>query len=314
LPEKEISWVNSGVSESFTPKTTFSNMLISFLSDQSKFNLKVDFNLTTNLTNEKHTFETIPIQSFVLSDYNKSFVCTGGRCGEQEPLGAVQLPTKAQVISELSDNNFTVELLLDFTEAPLNTTCFRIIESKMINCFYDDGILAYIGDDSIHIKVKDIQKDVLTDANFILPHIPTLTTVDNPIIPKEPAFNCKGITTGFEITNLYYQTDLNAFSIKVANNSGKRIYLISYNQDGDFSNGGISYQDFRNGASQDFGPVIVSQNSLPYPKGTITLYYTDSKPEPINPKVTNNGVTISDVPTPNGSVTITCSGKLDKFD
>jgi len=317
-PEKAINWVNSGVPQSLIPSTKFSDMLISFLSDETKFNIKIDFNLITNLTNEMHNLETIPVQDFILSDYNKSFVCAEARCGEQKPLGSILLPTKEQVIAEFSDNNFTVEILPNFPESPSDSTCFKIVESNLVNCFFDDGIISYIGDDAIYMKLKDIQRDSLTDANFILPYIPTLITAEKPIIPKEPSFSCHSVSTGFDVTDLYYQSDLNGFSIKLKNNMGKRIKLINASVEGDLSDWGFSFQDMRNGVTIDIGTIKISQDSIPYPKGTITIYYSnvtnsaETMSEGTNQKATRASfIIIEDIPPADGSATITCSGKVN---
>ncbi|MCX6803809.1 MAG: hypothetical protein NTY48_04545 [Candidatus Diapherotrites archaeon] len=174
-PQPEQYWTPNGTiyAQKFTPIMKLNAMTVFFLSDQTKFDIRTDMRITTNLTNANHESETLTTQSFVLSDYNKSYMCTKGKCVEQKINSPLVMPTREQATAALKDQNITIELMPKIAELPLDATCYQIVQTKMINCYLDDGVLAYMGNDTAHIKIKNIQRDVLTDVNFALPSIPT---------------------------------------------------------------------------------------------------------------------------------------------
>jgi len=173
--QPEQYWAPSGSInyQKFTPVMKLNKMTVFFLSNETKFNIRTDVTILTNLTNPEHTTENLTMQNFILSDYNKSFVCSKDKCVEQKMNSPLVLPTKEQAMATLNDQNITITLLPKIAVLPTDATCFQIVEPKMINCYLDDGVLAYIGNDTAHIKLKTIQRDVLTDLNFALPYIPT---------------------------------------------------------------------------------------------------------------------------------------------
>jgi hypothetical protein len=159
--------------QKFTPVMKLDKMTVFFLSNEIKFDIRTDVTILTNLTNPEHTTETLAMQNFILSDYNKSFVCSKDKCVEQKMNSPLVMPTKEQAMATLNDQNITITLLPKIAELPADSTCFQLVESKMINCYLDDGILAYMGNETAHIKLKTLQRDILTDNNFALPHIPS---------------------------------------------------------------------------------------------------------------------------------------------
>ncbi len=315
LPNKEIIWFNSGIQNSFSPITKISDMNVFFLSDKTKFNIKMDFNLLTNLTNESHTIESIPLQFFSLSDYNKSFTCTKERCVEQKLNNLLTLPTKEQVMAELKDTNLRIEILQKSAELPSDATCFQVVESKLIQCFLADGVLAYMGTETMYIKLKNIQRDVVTVDNFTIPYIPSEVTADKPLIPKEPSFNCKSQSGTFQVTKLEFHTfkewndqlDWNGFIITIKNTSGKKIVSGQGEFEGDLI-GGFAFEELRNNATTYTAFIKISRKSMPYPKGTMTINYNDD-PNILLP--TPNSYGVSDVLPNNASAIIVCSGKID---
>ncbi len=175
-PQKEVTWFpynGSMYTETFTPLTKLNGMTVFFLNDGTKFNIRMDINVLTNLQNPEHKTEILSMQNFILSDYNKSFVCALGKCVEQKMNSSIALPSKEEGQAMLNDQNMLVELLPKIIELPSDATCFQLVKSKLIQCFLADGVLAYLGDDTAHIKLKTIQRDVLTDMSFALPSIPT---------------------------------------------------------------------------------------------------------------------------------------------
>jgi len=140
------------------------------LSDMNKLDMKLEFSASMAISKDP-----INTQIFFLSEFNKSYICLNGKCTEAPSTqNSNPFPTKEQLEKTITDANLTIKLMPKVADFPEEASCFEVVGQNMVNCYLNDGVIAYFGgtDGKGYMKLKTIQRNILTDNNFLLPSVP----------------------------------------------------------------------------------------------------------------------------------------------
>ena len=148
----------------------FDSMNLFVLSNEKSNNFKVEFDTKNPVSGESMT-----TQVFVFYELGKVYICVLDRCLEVASTdNPVPLPTKEQINEMMIDQNLTIKFLPKISSFPEDATCFEIVEMKKRMCYLNDGIIAYDGsfDGKRYMKLITIERNTLSEDNFILPDVP----------------------------------------------------------------------------------------------------------------------------------------------